>query len=70
MALGADAVSFGRPYLYALASGGQAGVDRLLTLFRDEVARSLALLGVTSVRTLDQSSLFLGPKSALGRGDP
>lgn len=70
MALGADAVSFGRPYLYALASGGQAGVDRLLALFRDEVARSLALLGVTSVRTLDQSSLFLGPKSALGRGGP
>ena len=45
LALGADACSIGRAYLYGLAAGGQAGVERALTLLRAEVERSLALLG-------------------------
>lgn len=49
IALGADAVSFGRPYLYALAAGGEAGVTRLLTTMKDELARDMALLGVRSI---------------------
>ncbi len=52
LALGADAVSFGRPYLYALAAGGQQGVNRLLDLFRAELERGLALLGCTSIDDL------------------
>lgn len=50
LALGANAVSFGRPYLYALAAGGQAGVERMLTLMRAEIVRGLTLLGCASVR--------------------
>ncbi len=49
LALGANAVSFGRPYLYALAAGGKRGVQQYLASLKDELARDMALLGVTSV---------------------
>lgn len=52
LALGANACSFGRPYLYALAAGGEAGVARALTLIRDEIARSAALAGARSLAEL------------------
>lgn len=45
LALGANAVSIGRPYLYGLASGGQAGVERALGMLKSELERSMALLG-------------------------
>jgi 4-hydroxymandelate oxidase len=47
LALGAQAVLVGRPLLYGLAAGGEAGVARVLELLRDEVRRALALLGCT-----------------------
>ena len=49
LALGANACSIGRPYLYGLAAGGQQGVERALTLLRAETERSMALLGTTSI---------------------
>ncbi|HZP13631.1 MAG TPA: alpha-hydroxy acid oxidase [Nevskiaceae bacterium] len=52
LALGANACSIGRPYLYGLAAGGEAGVDRAIALLREEVARDLALLGCRSVSEL------------------
>lgn len=51
LALGADFVFVGRPFLYAAVVGGEAGVTRALTLLRDEVSRDMALLGI---RTLDE----------------
>ena len=48
VALGARAVFLGRPYLYALMGAGEAGVDHLMTLFHNDYARTLQLLGVTS----------------------
>lgn len=53
LALGANACSIGRGYLYPLAAGGQAGVERGLGLLRDEVQRTLALVGCTSLEKLD-----------------
>jgi L-lactate dehydrogenase (cytochrome) len=50
LALGATACSIGRPYLYGLAAGGQAGVERALTLLRDELLIDCALLGCARVR--------------------
>lgn len=44
LALGANACSIGRGYLYPLAAGGQAGVERGLQLLRSEVERTMALL--------------------------
>lgn len=52
LALGANACSIGRAYLYGLAAGGEAGVDHALGLLRDEVTRGLGLLGCKSVAEL------------------
>ena len=45
LALGARGVLVGRPVLWALASGGQAGVERALAVLREEFEIALALLG-------------------------
>ncbi len=52
LALGANACSIGRGYLYALAAGGQPGVERALGLLRAEVERTMALLGCNSINKL------------------
>ena len=52
LAMGASACSIGRGYLYPLAAGGQAGVERGLTLLRDEVERTMALMGCNSIENL------------------
>ena len=55
LASGATACSIGRGYLYALAAGGAAGVERALMLLRSELERTLALVGCTDVNALDSS---------------
>jgi L-lactate dehydrogenase (cytochrome) len=45
LALGANACSIGRPYLYGLAAGGHRGVVHTLQLLRAELERDMALLG-------------------------
>jgi len=55
LALGATAVLIGRPYLYGLAVGGQAGVERVLQIYADELRRTMQLLGVPAVDQLDRS---------------
>lgn len=57
LALGANACSIGRPYLYGLAAGGEAGVERVLRLLRAEVERDMMLLGATSIAELDHRFL-------------
>jgi L-lactate dehydrogenase (cytochrome) len=54
LALGANACSIGRGYLYPLAAGGQAGVERGLTLLKTEVERTMALLGCDSIHKLGE----------------
>ena len=44
-AMGADMVFVGRPWFWGLAAGGEVGVLRMLQILRDEVDRTLALLG-------------------------
>jgi 4-hydroxymandelate oxidase len=48
LALGARGVLLGRPALWALATGGQAGVERALAIVREELEIALALLGTPS----------------------
>ncbi len=55
LALGATACSIGRAYLFPLAAGGQAGVERGLHLLRSEVERTMALLGCDAVNKLNSS---------------
>jgi 4-hydroxymandelate oxidase len=45
LALGARGVLVGRPMLWALAAGGQAGVERALAILREEFVLALTLLG-------------------------
>ncbi|MEX2524328.1 MAG: alpha-hydroxy acid oxidase [Gammaproteobacteria bacterium] len=52
LALGASACMIGRPYLYGLGSGGRAGVDRALTILRDEFLLAMKLVGCRSVGEL------------------
>jgi 4-hydroxymandelate oxidase len=52
VALGATAVLVGRAVLWGLAAGGQAGVERVLGLLRDEVADTLRQVGVPRLTDL------------------
>jgi lactate 2-monooxygenase len=54
-ALGADAVLLGRPYVYALAFGGEAGVAALIEQLAAETDLTLALMGARSIAELDAS---------------
>ena len=58
LALGANACMIGRPYIYGLAAGGQAGVERSLQIFKEELERGIALLGATTIRDIDGNYLF------------
>jgi L-lactate dehydrogenase (cytochrome) len=49
LALGAHFVWVGRPFLYAAIAGGEAGVQRAITLLKAEIDRDLALLGIRSI---------------------
>jgi isopentenyl diphosphate isomerase/L-lactate dehydrogenase-like FMN-dependent dehydrogenase len=53
--LGARAVLIGRAYAYGLAAAGHPGVVRALTILRDDVERTLRLLGCASVAELNSS---------------
>ena len=54
LALGADAVSIGRPYLYALAAAGEAGVDQMLSFMREGLERTMALNGCRTIADIDR----------------
>lgn len=58
LALGASAVGIGRPYLWGLASFGQAGVEAVLTLMRRELVLSMRQVGVTSLRQLGREHVI------------
>ena len=57
LALGADAVLLGRPYVYGLAVGGQAGVEAVIRQLAAEIDLTLALIGGRSVRELDRTAV-------------
>jgi L-lactate dehydrogenase (cytochrome) len=53
LALGANACSTGRGYLWGLSAGGQKGVERALELYRSELLRDMALLGCTKISDIN-----------------
>ena len=57
MAMGATAASGGRLYLYALAAAGQDGVERALTILKEEIERAMRLMGITCVQQLNRDRL-------------
>lgn len=74
LALGADAVLVGRPALWGLAAGGEAGARRVLDLLRAELEHTLALCGCSSpaeltrahVRRAPATSVYSGPVTGSG----
>src|ERR1700712_766622 len=52
IALGAKFTLVGRAYLYGLMAGGREGVDRMIQILGDQVARTMRLLGVNSLEEL------------------
>ena len=57
LSLGAKACSGGRMYLYALAAGGQKGVERIIGKLRDEIERDMILMGVSNIDDLSRKNL-------------
>jgi L-lactate dehydrogenase (cytochrome) len=59
VACGARAAFVGRAYLYGLMAGGERGVQRAADILQDDMARTLALLGVTRVLDLGRDHVRL-----------
>ncbi|WP_205327180.1 alpha-hydroxy acid oxidase [Glycomyces sp. YM15] len=53
IALGARFTMIGRAYLYGLMAGGRDGVDRTIAILKEEVERTMKLLGVASLEELE-----------------
>jgi lactate 2-monooxygenase len=58
LALGANAVCLGRPYVWGLALDGRTGVEQVLRCLLAELDLTIALSGYTAVTQLDRSSLI------------
>jgi L-lactate dehydrogenase (cytochrome) len=58
LALGAKFVFVGRPFGYAAAIGGAAGVNRAITLLSDEIRRDMAMLGISQLSELGPQRLL------------
>lgn len=58
LALGANAVLIGRPYLYGLAIAGAEGVAHVVNILRNELLMAMALTGRTSIAQIDRSALW------------
>jgi len=59
LALGADAVCIGRPYLWGLGAYGQAGVEKCLSILNSELKRTMQFAGVTSVAQISRESIYI-----------
>ena len=57
LSLGAKACSGGRMYLYALAAGGQKGVEKAMSNLHSEIERDMKLMGVTSIDQLTRKNI-------------
>ena len=54
LSLGAKSRSGGRMYLYALAAGGQRGVEIALNNLKKEIERDMILMGVSNIQELSK----------------
>jgi 4-hydroxymandelate oxidase len=55
LALGAQAVLIGRPYAWALAADGEAGVAKVLDLFREELSNAMVATGCAKISDIESS---------------
>ncbi|MFT4940563.1 MAG: 4-hydroxymandelate oxidase, partial [Paraglaciecola sp.] len=57
LAMGADAVCIGRPYLWGLSAFGQAGVESVLDILRAELAMVMGQMGTPSIKDINISRI-------------
>ena len=57
LALGARAVSIGRPIFWGLAVGGESGVSRVLDLLKIELDLAMAYVGTTKISEIDRATV-------------
>ncbi|XP_021961703.1 peroxisomal (S)-2-hydroxy-acid oxidase GLO3 [Folsomia candida] len=65
IALGANMVFAGRPFLWGLTVGGEAGAQKILQIFKDELDLMMALTGVSSMSELTSDFVTKDWKSHL-----
>ncbi len=58
LCIGAKACSFGKGYLFALAAGGQKGVEKILENMKTEINRDMKLMGCKNLGELNRSKLI------------
>ena len=58
LALGATAVGIGRPVLYSLAAYGQAGVEKMCTLFKEELTMVMRLMGTRTIADITEDHVL------------
>ena len=58
LSLGAKACSFGKGYLFALAAGGQKGVEKILENMKTEISRDMKLMGCKNIGELNSSKII------------
>jgi len=58
VALGANAVLIGRPYLYGLGAAGEAGVTKVVNILQREFQMAMMLTGRTSIGSIDKSVIW------------
>jgi L-lactate dehydrogenase (cytochrome) len=63
LALGAQGVLLGRAWLWALAAGGEAGVDQMLAMLAKELKVVMTLAGCASIGAIDRSVIAASPFS-------
>ena len=63
LALGADFVFMGRPFLYAMSANGYAGLTELIELLKSQVDLGMAQIGCSDINDIDAGHLFDKPGS-------
>jgi 4-hydroxymandelate oxidase len=59
LALGADAVCIGRPYLWGLGAYGQEGVEKCLSILNRELVRTMQFSGTASLAAINKDAIWI-----------
>jgi isopentenyl diphosphate isomerase/L-lactate dehydrogenase-like FMN-dependent dehydrogenase len=59
LALGADAICIGRPYLWGLGAFGQEGVEKALTILQKELIRTMRFAGTMSLAAINKDYIWI-----------
>ena len=64
LALGANACMIGRPFLYGLGAGGEAGVAKAIDILKRELDTTMVLTGIDDVKKIDHNAIAGWPEFA------